>query len=123
MTFKTIFAAAALVTSLGVSIAPVQAQDMIVLHERVRFDDLDVTHAAGARVVLQRIHTASTRVCGPNESPRDIAMWTERRRCMADSVRNAVAEVGSPIVTAMYEGHATPRAYELAMTSATPPVR
>src|SRR5579859_1577838 len=67
----------------------------------VSYADLDLGHAAGARVLLQRIRSASTRACGGQPDLREVQQVTDFVKCREKATRAAIAEVDSPILTAV----------------------
>jgi len=66
----------------------------------VHYGDLNLATDAGAQTLLQRLNAAGRRVCGGRTSPRSIMMYQLRRACIREKVSTAVAELGSPVVTA-----------------------
>lgn len=68
--------------------------------ERVTFADLNLDHPAGARTLLQRIHGAAQRVCGPDAGfPAD----NEFRTCVRGAVNRAVTELDNPLVSSLHQ--------------------
>jgi UrcA family protein len=63
----------------------------------VRFDDLDLTRAAGAAVLLGRIQAAAREVCEPLQP-----QWMVSRQCMDQALARAVADVNAPMLTDYY---------------------
>jgi UrcA family protein len=80
---------------LGWSAATLGAPSLVgtVATKTVKFADLDISTADGARTLYDRIVTAARSVC------RDSDLGTERT-CRARAVADAVAGVGSPLLTA-----------------------
>lgn len=72
--------------------APAQPQS-----EVVRFADLDLTRAAGARQLYRRIEHAAHEVCAPYGT-RDYD-----RSCADAAIARAVAEIGAPLLTAHHQ--------------------
>ena len=73
--------------------------------ETVRFADLDITSAAGARLLFQRLTTAAAHVCrdpGPSRVP-DLTL--QRDQCRERAIGDAVATVAAPAVTTIAEQH------------------
>lgn len=71
---------------------------------QVAFEDLNLSSPTGAAVMLRRINWAAQRACGPTPSIRDMDERKEFKLCVAAATRDAVHNLGSPLVTAMYEG-------------------
>lgn len=71
----------------------------------VHYSDLDLTHEEGARVLLGRLQHAARVVCSPAADGRDLTRISLFKRCLRESMDRAVAEVGVPMVSALY-GHA-----------------
>jgi UrcA family protein len=63
----------------------------------VRYADLDLTHAAGAAVLLGRIQAAAREVCEPLRP-----QWMVSRQCMDQALARAVADVNAPMLTDYY---------------------
>jgi UrcA family protein len=74
---------------------------------KVQSSDLDLSRSAGAKVMLQRIHNAAAKICGP--APTD---WLHDGRqyeaCIKTTTDHAVERLGSPQVTAMNDGAPAP---------------
>jgi UrcA family protein len=66
----------------------------------IRFADLNLNTAAGARTLYQRISGAARLVCGPDGRGFDEAR--EWRGCYEQAVRNAVTQVHNPLLRAEY---------------------
>ena len=67
----------------------------------VRFADLDIGHAAGAKVLLGRIEAAAASVCGGNPDPRLLDQRVFFERCRKMAMVRAIAQVNSPMLAAM----------------------
>ena len=67
----------------------------------VRYGDLDIGHAAGAKVLFQRINSAAARVCGGEPDLRELQQRAAYDQCRKTAVGEAVAKIDSPIVTAL----------------------
>jgi UrcA family protein len=65
----------------------------------VSYADLNLSDAAGVRLLYQRIVAAAQRVCGPEVNNTDPNPVTPRERCIAEAVSRAVNNVGSPALT------------------------
>ena len=69
----------------------------------VKYYDLDLSTLAGARTLYGRISAAARNVCGyEGRSITDQAFWNG---CYRGAVADAVAQVGSPLLTAVHTGH------------------
>jgi len=73
--------------------APTLASD--VTTKVVRFKDLDLSTAVGARTLYERISAAARIVCRE-------AAYTEMRECRTRAVDDAVKAVGSPLLSSVH---------------------
>jgi UrcA family protein len=71
----------------------------------VRFPDLDLSKIDGAAVLHARLRHAAGVVCSSLES-RNLGINAMYRACMDRAVTNAVASVGSPILSQYHESRA-----------------
>lgn len=74
----------------------------------VQYGDLDIGHAAGAKILLQRIEFASGQVCG---GPPDIRLLDARSRyqaCKAKAFANGLATLNAPLVNQLADAHRQP---------------
>ena len=71
-------------------------------HQVVRFAELDLSRPAGAQELYRRIRRAAHAVCRTDEP------IGYDRGCVDHAIARAVAEVGSPLLTAQHEA-LTPR--------------
>lgn len=87
---------------------------------KVPVADLDLTRERDAAVLIERVTRAARVVCaGSYEGWRPyISQSGWYRDCVRGASRRAVAEVDSPMVTALYEGG--PRPFLLAANSPQP---
>jgi UrcA family protein len=69
----------------------------------VAYADLDLSGRAGAEAVLRRIERAAESVCGGAPSTRDMSMTIAWRKCVDESVSEAVDEVDAPLVTTIHD--------------------
>lgn len=76
---------------------------------RVFVADLDLSQAAGAHVAIDRIHMAAVDVCGGQPSPLDLDRIEGFRACVQAAADGAVAQLRSPVATAMNARAAGPR--------------
>ena len=82
---------------LGWSTATLAAPSLVgtVATKKVRFADLDISTAEGARTLYERIAAAARSVCRDTDSRIEHA-------CRARAIADAVAGVGSPLLTAAH---------------------
>jgi UrcA family protein len=66
--------------------------------------DLDLTSAAGAKIMLARIHNAARDVCGESPNASDLGRRLQARACISAVSNRAVARLGAPMVTAANGG-------------------
>ena len=90
----------AVATSLGFAGAAAAEPHSV----KVAFRDLDISRPAGAQTLLTRIERAGRQVCGPPPSIRESREMADFKRCRTEAVANAVRDVQSPMLTALYEG-------------------
>ena len=69
---------------------------------RVRIGDLNLHHEDGAKVALRRIKAASSNFCGEGQVYRSVEGTTNIRKCRKTMTDKAVAQLGAPLVTALY---------------------
>ena len=109
---------AALLTAVALAgNAFAQQQDVNVRTVTVRFGDLDLSTAAGAKTLYQRIRGAARTVCGEEED-YDLGLDSRRywNRCYQSAVNGAVDKVHSPLLRAVHRQSA-PAAADTAMLS------
>jgi len=108
---------AALVTAVALAgSAFAQAQQGVSVRTvTVRFGDLDISTAAGAKTLYQRIRGAARMVCGEEE---DYDLGLDARRywnsCFQSAVNGAVDKVQSPLLRALHR-QSMPAAPDTAM--------
>jgi UrcA family protein len=92
---------------LGVSASTlaVPPRELGVATRIVRFDDLDISTAAGAQALYERIRSAARVVCRQETYP----LVDE---CRASAVENGVRAVGSPLLASIHRS-ATQRVEEV----------
>jgi UrcA family protein len=71
-------------------------------HETVSYGDLDLSREAGARVMLDRLQLAASKVCGSQPDMHSLERTMRYRSCLRQAMDGAVARVGSPAVDALY---------------------
>lgn len=91
-------AAATCVLAVGAASA---ASATVTKHCPVSFRDLDLSTYSGARTLYIRIQRAAHEVCGDVDLI-DLRLAEANRQCQAHAIADAVTEVHSPLVTALY---------------------
>lgn len=71
----------------------------------VRFSDLDLNRAADVRVLYGRITVAAEQVCGPELVTGSRLPQPAWRRCVAEAVNSAVAQLDRPALNAYHHSH------------------
>ena len=78
-----------------------------VAHDRqmaVHYDDLNISHRAGAQALLYRLAGAATVVCNGLPDLRNLEQMMAYRACKRDAMDRAVVLIGAPEVTLLYGG-------------------
>jgi UrcA family protein len=70
----------------------------------VRFADLNLSSAEGARTLYGRIRSAAKTVCGPRQSIAEFGRMGAWKRCYRTAIDEAVTQVDRPTLTALH-GH------------------
>ncbi len=110
MSAKTLLTSFALIASVGFASAALAAPaggavtDPDTVSVKVTIGDLNLGDGDGAATALRRIHSAAGSICGPRPYALDLEGVAAYRQCMTATVGKAVASLGSPAVTALYEG-------------------
>ena len=102
----TLSCLAAIAACIAVSPVAAHAEDgeFTVRRILVPYEDLNVVSAeADARILLSRIAAAGTKACR-RDGEKGISK--EASRCRKFAVKQAVGDVKSPMLTALYEGEA-----------------
>ena len=68
----------------------------------VSYADLDIAHAAGAQILLQRLNMAANSVCGGQPDIRNLTAQERYRDCFNEAMNNAIGAVHSPLVAELY---------------------
>ena len=78
---------------------------------KLRYDDLDLAHPAGATAMLARIRGAAVKVCraSPFADSTDINSIERFDACRRQAVHRAVAQLDAPRVTAAFEAKSAGR--------------
>lgn len=95
-----------LVTSITAAHAQTKSTDHLILGQRVvRYGDLDLTNVHDAKTLLRRIDRAADSACGgqPPISLQSDLPQVMFSRCRVDAVARAVADLGAPLVTRIYD--------------------
>ncbi len=69
----------------------------------VRFQDLDLSTAQGARILYGRIRRAAGEVCAPYQVSGSLIPSAAWRSCFEQAIATAVRRVDSPLFTAYHE--------------------
>ena len=83
--------------------APAGAAEQAVPTKTVRFNDLDITQPAGAKILYDRIKAAAAEVCRRPLS-WELSMMAVDRNCMQKAIDDAVMKVNSDILTELRFG-------------------
>ena len=84
--------------------APAGAAEQAVPTRTVRFDDLDITKPAGAKILYDRIKEAAAEVCQLPTSWEPLSMLVVQRNCVQKAIDNAVMKVNSDVLTELRFG-------------------
>lgn len=112
MNTKSVFTSFLLAGMVGLCFAAPPATAKVgeqTYSETIRYRDLDLSKAQDAQALLRRIRRAATMVC--TGSPHlDTTAFASRdaRKCIKLASSEAVAKVNHPVVTALYDGPASP---------------
>jgi len=110
-TFRTkLYAAICVLFGSAAVAAPwtsAQASDQTVASKTVKFADLNIQTAEGAKVLYNRIRAAASQVCDANN--RDPVMWEATPGCVNTAIDNAVKKVNAPYLTALRFGNGNVR--------------
>jgi UrcA family protein len=98
-TISCILSTAALGTALSSS---VEAED--VPSKIVRFNDLDLKTAEGAKILYRRIRGAAQDVC-ETSTANDPILRVAFRQCVDKTVDKAVKDVNAPMLTNLHSGN------------------
>ncbi len=82
---------------------PAGADGLTPASKTVKFDDLNITTAAGAKVLYRRIQTAAVEVC-PAQFSYSLRMEQAQRACVDHAIDNAVKKVNSSALTELRFG-------------------
>jgi UrcA family protein len=71
----------------------------------VQYADLNLSGAAGAKAMLQRIHQAASAVCGAQPDSKIDQAARLHDQCVNQAIAGAVRQLDIPMVTALSRGH------------------
>ncbi|MGO9988670.1 MAG: UrcA family protein [Steroidobacteraceae bacterium] len=100
--FTAFYCALGMASTCTLTTAPAGAAEQAVPSETVRFDDLDITKPAGAKILYDRIKAAAVDVC-PRRS-RELSEVVVERKCVETAIDIAVRKVNSNLLTEMRFG-------------------
>jgi UrcA family protein len=72
------------------------------LHVVVNFSNVDVSTAAGAKILYGRLHVAAEQVCAPLDRPDNMNLAHRYRACVQTAISNAVQELDKPLLTQLF---------------------
>jgi UrcA family protein len=113
-----------LVSALGVAgltLSAGQAQAITinpVPHSIVRYDDLNLRSDAGAETLYARVNRAAEKVCDRNDWSDFSETYHRVLECEQTAIANAISQVHSPNLTAIYNRHFPNAASRAAATPA-----
>ena len=72
--------------------------------QTVGYGDLDISNVQGAKILVKRIRAAAEQVC---ETPAGVGESGIQKHldCVRDTVKDTVASLNSPVVSAVYSGN------------------
>jgi UrcA family protein len=89
--------------SLVVPSTSVQAAEPNPPSKTVRYDDLNITEAAGAKTLYSRIRAAAQEVCDRSNGS-DPILRLAMQACVKNAIDNAVKKVDAPALSALRFG-------------------
>jgi len=93
--------------ALGFSSASFAGDGTDVRQLTVKYGDLNISNADGARALYKRITAAAWKVCAPPDST--LTYMSETEKCVHKAIADAVTTVNQPALFAAYnEKHRTP---------------
>jgi UrcA family protein len=93
--------------AVGTPWTSAQASEETPPSQTVKFSDLDVRTAEGAKILYHRIQKAAYTVC--ESIDRDPVMREAAPSCIATAIDNAVKKVNAPYLTALRFGNSAVR--------------
>ncbi len=89
--------------AFGCASVCIAADNGDVPHAVVKFGELNLSSPEGAAALYRRIYAAAYDVCAPFDTDmRDLPDSTGHDKCVHIAVRNAVAKVNQPTLSAIY---------------------
>lgn len=104
-------------TILGVAFLAAGAQASEANSVTVRYSDLNLNTAAGAKVLYQRINSAAKQVCGDVDS-RQMQRAAVAKACMDQAIENSVRAVNNAQLTHTANEHGYGVATDITVASA-----
>jgi UrcA family protein len=104
---KSAFTTLLIAVTFGMAFAQSVAAEPASSHtisKTVRVSDLDVSSEPGAQALLGRIRRAAIYVCSGGDWRVQLYRANGFRTCVDEASGRAVADLGNPTVTAMYNG-------------------
>jgi UrcA family protein len=86
---------------LLVAAAPAFARDV---SRTVSYGELNLEDASGADTLIHRVENAADYVCGDYRGQQSIADQSNLGGCEVATTRQAISDIGHPVVTARYYG-------------------
>ena len=109
------FALASIAMLSLIGMGSAYADDVSVPTTVVKYGDLDLTHAAGAAVLYQRLNQAARKVCAPLDIPQSAITKSEPyKACLSKAISGAVAKIDKPEFTAYVAKKISPESIKLA---------
>jgi UrcA family protein len=109
----------AVLTAGAVNITQAYTADGAALSERVSYSDLDLSQAAGAKSLYQRLAGAAKHVCAPLES-KDVGNYHRHEVCVQQALSASVARIGNPLLSKYYESKGGERLSSIAQVARQP---
>jgi UrcA family protein len=75
---------------------------------KVSYGDLDLSHPAGAQVLIARVREAAGLACGEAPTLANLEQSQAYRACVVKTADGAIASLDAPIVSAMYQSKTRP---------------
>jgi UrcA family protein len=97
----------AVLAASTVAATPVHASDDR-RSETVRYGDLDLNNAAGAKTLFHRLYSAAADVCAQPAGRGDHLAVPLYQHCLNEAMSDAVEAVGQPVLTSYAHAHGVP---------------
>jgi UrcA family protein len=92
----------AAVATAAAQLALADSSYYVIPMQRVDYSDIDLSRAAGANALYERLQTAAREVCRPLDSEQ-LALHKHYVNCRTRAVADAVARIDNPLLTALHE--------------------